>query len=189
LAFGPPTDSIAIDSQGEDAMEQRPDLRRDVLVSVRPPYAAKIIQGQKTVELRRRFPESASPGATVFIYSSSPVSAVVGWALIKQVLRMPVSRIWKEYGPSACISKKEFDAYFDGLKYGFVIFLQKARALKQQLKAIDLKEKFGIVPPQSYRYLTEGYFNLLSDERFQTSNRYERRHRARRSSARSRLSG
>jgi predicted transcriptional regulator len=38
-------------------------------------YAAKILDGEKTVELRRRFPDSGSVGATLFIYSSSPIRA------------------------------------------------------------------------------------------------------------------
>ena len=57
-----------------------PQFRRDVLVSVRSIYASKILHGQKTVELRRKFPEVGATGALVLIYSSRPVSAVVGCA-------------------------------------------------------------------------------------------------------------
>ena len=39
-------------------MDAVPEFRRDVLVSIRPFYASKILNGHKTVELRRRFPES-----------------------------------------------------------------------------------------------------------------------------------
>ena len=79
-------------------MDAIPEFRRDILVSVRPIYASKILHGQKTVELRRKFPEVGATGALILIYSSSPVSAVVGCARIKHVLKLPVSRIWKEYG-------------------------------------------------------------------------------------------
>jgi hypothetical protein len=100
-------------------------------------------------------------------------------------LKLPVSRIWKEYGGATCISKHEFDAYFAGLKHGFAILFESVKSLKRQLEAVELEEKFGILPPQSYRYLTEECAALLSDERFQTSDRYKRRYRARRRSARS----
>jgi predicted transcriptional regulator len=165
-------------------MDAIPDFRRDVLVSIRPLYASKILIGHKTVELRRKFPEHGVTGATAFIYSSSPVGAVVACARIKHVLKLPVTKIWKEHGDAACISKDEFDAYFHGLKFGFAIFFASVKSLKQELKAADLLQRFGIVPPQSYRYLTEECAASLIDEPFQTADRYKRRNRARRLSAR-----
>jgi predicted transcriptional regulator len=109
-------------------MDAVPDFRRDVLVSIRPVHVSKILKGQKTVELRRRFPELAK-GATAFIYSSSPVRAVVGCARIEHVLKLPVSRIWKEHSDAACISRDEFDAYFSGLAFGFAIVFADVRSL------------------------------------------------------------
>jgi predicted transcriptional regulator len=159
-------------------MDAIPELTRDVLVSIRPFYASKILNGQKTVELRRRFPEVSIVGAMALIYSSSPVSAVVGYARIRHVLRLPVPRIWREHGAAACISKDDFNEYFAGLKYGFAILFESVRSLKMQVNAIDLKAQFGIVPPQSYRYVTDDCIALLSDEQFQTSHRHKRRHRA-----------
>jgi predicted transcriptional regulator len=165
-------------------MEAIPDFRRDVLVSIRPIYVSKILDGQKTVELRRRFPELGATGATAFIYSSSPVRAVVGCAQIKYVLRLPVTKLWKEHNDAACISKDKFDAYFAGLTFGFAIVFANVKSLKQELKASDLLDRFGIVPPQSYRYLTQECAALLIDERFQAADRHKRRDRARRLSAR-----
>jgi predicted transcriptional regulator len=159
-------------------MDAIPEFGRDVIMSMRPIYASKILEGQKTVELRRKFPEVGATRARVLIYSSSPVSAVVGLAWIRHVLKLPVAEIRKEYGVAACISKNEFDAYFRGVKQGFAIVLDGVQSLKTQLTAIDLEEKFGIVPPQSYRYLSKGGVALLSDEQFQVSDRHERGHRA-----------
>jgi predicted transcriptional regulator len=159
-------------------MGEKPPFRRDLLVSIRPKYASKIIAGEKTVELRRRFPEAEAAGAIALLYSSSPVRAVVGYARIRSVLRLPVSKIWREHGSAACISKKEFDAYFVGLKCGYAILLEDIKLLKKQLKASDLQKKFGIVPPQSYRYLHGDCTPLLSNGRIQHSDRHKRRHRA-----------
>jgi predicted transcriptional regulator len=139
--------------------------------------------GQKTVELRRKFPELGATRATAFIYSSSPVRAVVASARIKHVLRLPVTKIWEEHSEAACISKDEFDFYFHGLTFGFAIFFASVKSLKQELKAADLLRRFGIVPPQSYRYLTEECTASLIDEQFQAADRYKRRNRARRLSA------
>lgn len=159
-------------------MNTMPLFKRDVLVSIRPAYADKILGGEKTVELRRKFPRSAATGATVLIYSSSPVRAIVGYARIKDVLRLPVAQIWRSHSAAACITKDDFNAYFNGLKYGFVILLEDVKVLKEQLKAIDLRDELGFVPPQSFRYVDENYISMLSNERLQITYRHPRRHRA-----------
>ncbi len=159
-------------------MNTMPLFKRDILVSIRPTYASKILTGHKTVELRRKFPEASAVGATALIYSSSPVRAVVGFAHIKDVLRLPIEQIWKSHGEAACIERQAFDTYFSGVEYGFAILLEGATTLDRQLDIMELRNELGIVPPQSFRYLNEGYMSLLSDERLQTSHRHQRRHRA-----------
>ena len=63
--------------------QQRPS--RDVLFSIRPAHAEKILTGNKTVELRRRFASAVTPGTLALIYSTSPTSALTGSAKIKAV--------------------------------------------------------------------------------------------------------
>jgi predicted transcriptional regulator len=113
-------------------MDAIPEFRRDVLVSIRPHYASKILDGEKTVELRRKFPQVGAMGVT---------------ARIKHVLKLPVSKIWTEHGPAACIC--EFDAYLSGLRDGFAIVFESVQPLKTLFRAADLEAQFGIVPPQS----------------------------------------
>jgi predicted transcriptional regulator len=165
-----------------------PNKSSDILLSIRPVFASRILNGAKTIELRRKFPESSAAGTVAVIYSSSPVSAVVGYAEIDDILRMPVRQIWKEHGINACVTKVEFDAYFSGLKYGFAILLKNVRALAKQLNAFDLKREFGIVPPQSYRYIENGYVSLLKDERLQIPDRHKCSDRTRGREARSSVS-
>jgi predicted transcriptional regulator len=166
-------------------MDAIPQITRDLLVSLHPRHASNILNGEKTVELRRRFPARHARGALVLIYSTAPVQAVVGVARIKDVLKLPVSTIRKEYGAAACVSKAEVEAYFSGLREGYVILLEEGRPLRRHLSVKDLYSRFGIVPPQSYRYLTDGCIALLSDEPVQAPDRHERGHWARRRPARS----
>jgi predicted transcriptional regulator len=153
-------------------------IKRDVVVSIRPIFASKILDGTKKVELRRRFPEGSTVGALALIYSSSPVRAIIGYARINKVLRLPVSQIWRQYGHDACISKKDFDEYFHALKYGFAILLADVKALRKQVTALDLERMFGFVAPQSFCYIGEEYSTLLNDERLQVSHRHQRRNRS-----------
>ncbi|MBF0306825.1 MAG: ASCH domain-containing protein [Alphaproteobacteria bacterium] len=157
-------------------MNTLPLFKRDVLVSIRPIYASKILSGDKTVELRRKFPEAAI-GATALIYATSPVQAIVGYARIKDILRLPIARIWREHGAAACIEQPDFDAYFDGMEFGFAVLLEGVQVLERPVNARVLRDEFGIVPPQSFRYLDEGYAALLSNEQVQISDRHQHRHR------------
>lgn len=154
---------------------------RDVLFSIRPFYVDKILDGQKTVELRRKFSE-AIVGSTAVIYSTSPISAVVGSARIACVQKLPLPKLWKNHGTAACIAKTDFNAYFAGQQYGFAIMLESVKQLKSHLTAEDLENEFGIVPPQSYRYLTQEWAALLSNDRLQATGRYKRSDSARRPS-------
>ena len=153
-------------------------LSRGILVSIRPNFVERILSGEKTVELRRRFPIKEAEQSLALIYSSSPICAVVGYARIKQVHKLPIRQIWSEYGDAACLSKKELFAYFEGLDQGFAILLGNVWCLKVQWKAADLRNNFGIVPPQSYRYLHKDCTSLLSNGRVQSLTRHQRNNRA-----------
>ena len=159
-------------------MDSLPLFERNVILSVRPKYASKIISCEKSVELRRRFPEFAATGASAFIYSSSPVSAVVGITKIASVLKLPINEIWRKFSSKACIAKDDFEAYFSGLDKGFVILLEDVREFRTALKASDLRQSIGFRPPQSFQYASEDFDSLLNDEIIHTSNRYQRRNRA-----------
>ena len=153
-------------------------FNRDVVVSIRPNYAKKIMDGQKTVELRRRFPETTSTGSLALIYSTSPVRAIVGYATIEDVKYLPLSQIWQHYSQQACIEKPDFDDYFAGLAKGYAIILSQVKVLKKQIPAATLLEQFDFVPPQSFRYIGDDHTALLKHGQFQVPHRQQRRNRA-----------
>jgi predicted transcriptional regulator/DNA-binding XRE family transcriptional regulator len=138
--------------------------KRDVVLSVRPLYSDKIFEGRKTVELRRRFPVAAPRGTIAYIYSTSPVRAMVGSAEIANVIKLPVSEIWKKFGKMAQITKSDFDDYFTGLKEGFALKISNARPFSRPLKLTELRDRFGFEPPQSFLYATPVLRTALQDE-------------------------
>lgn len=144
--------------------------QRDVVLSIRPQFSDKIMQGEKTVELRRRFPVSAPRGTIAYIYSTSPVRAMVGRAEIIDVMKLPVADIWKRFARSASIQKSEFDLYFDGLNEGFALKFANACPLPRQLDLSELRERFGFEPPQSFLYATPVLRRALQDEYSDVSN-------------------
>ncbi len=138
--------------------------QRDVVLSIKPVYSEKILTGDKTVELRRRFPVSAPNGALAYIYSTSPVKAMVGTASIRDVLKLPVEQIWTEFEGAAFIERSNFDKYFDGLDQGFALVFDDVRAFSRPLPLSELREKFGFEPPQSFLYAKHDLRKALQDE-------------------------
>lgn len=126
--------------------------RRDVVFSIKPQYAERILEGVKTIELRRRFPVDVPAGTSALIYTSSPTRALTGVAEIKSVYKLTPKAIWLAYAKDACITREDFDDYFTGLEYGYAIRLAHARALRRPVELSELRDRFRFEPPQSYLY-------------------------------------
>lgn len=137
---------------------------RDVVLSIRPQYSEKILEGRKKVELRRRFPVSAPKGTIAYIYSTSPVRAMVGVAEIADVLKLPVVEIWRRFEEQAFIEREAFEKYFEGVEEGFVLRLEDARAFKRGLPLALLRERFSFEPPQSFLYANHELRKALEHE-------------------------
>lgn len=138
--------------------------KRDIVISIRPEFSEKILEGKKTVELRRRFPEESAKGAVAYIYSTSPTMAMVGFAVICNVVKLPVKQIWDRYSDFACIRKKDFDSYFSGIESGYVLELKGAREFSRQVGLQELRDRFRFTPPQSFYYAKPKLIRALQDE-------------------------
>ncbi|MFH5230224.1 ASCH domain-containing protein [Antrihabitans spumae] len=127
------------------------DNGRSLLVSVRPRYAEAILRGSKTIELRRTKPK-VNPGTLVVLYSSSPVKAVVGWAIIETVIEASPVDMWKYARSAAAIATKDYYSYFAGAERAFGLVLRGVTPATTPVPLRSLRE-LGVEPPQSWRYL------------------------------------
>jgi predicted transcriptional regulator/DNA-binding XRE family transcriptional regulator len=143
--------------------DERFDHLRDVVLSIKPQYTSKILEGEKTVELRRRFP-AAPKGTIAYIYCTSPVRAIIGRAEITEIIKLPVDEIWREYHASASVDKSDFDSYFSGINEGFALKFANAEAFSRRLELPELRERFGFEPPQSFLYATPVLRKAIRDE-------------------------
>lgn len=125
---------------------------RGVLLSIRPRYLEAIMAETKTVELRRNRIQ-ASRGTPVLLYSSTPVKAVIGSARIVAIDEATPERLWARVGPSAGVTRTEFDDYFEGADVGYGLHLEAVRRLPRPIPLTALRS-LGLEPPQSFRYLT-----------------------------------
>lgn len=137
---------------------------RDVVLSIRPKYSSRIMSGEKTVELRRRFPASAPKGTIAYIYSTSPERAMVGVAEISSVKKLAIEELWRRYAHVAFIERPEFERYFEGLDQGFALEFANARPFETPVELTDLRERFGFEPPQSFLYAKRDLRKALKDE-------------------------
>lgn len=137
-----------------------------ILLSVKPKYIKEIISGNKIIELRKRVGASFLPDSEIYLYSSSPVKALVAKARIKCVEKLDMHSV-KERKPyilnAACITEGDFDAYFNGSEFIFLIYIMEVNVFKFPVVLKELKEN-GFIPPQSFCYVNER-LNLFLETR------------------------
>jgi predicted transcriptional regulator len=120
-----------------------------ILLSIKPPFANLIVDGIKTVELRRKFPEVSN--TKCFIYSSSPTQAIIGECFIETVEKLSIEELWMRYSEQSMIGWAEYSKYFSEKEYGYALILKKYLRYEQPIK-IDVKVPSGR-PPQSFCYI------------------------------------
>ena len=129
-------------------------MEKDILLSIHSKYAMQIVEGQKTIELRRRFPLfEEKDRKKIFIYACSPISKIIGECALKEVKKIPLKQLWKVAGKLAMIDWVSFQKYFKGCDFGFALYLEDPLKYRE---SISLRDISGIKnqPPQSYRYIS-----------------------------------
>lgn len=132
-----------------------PPTPRALLLSLRPQFSNLVLDGRKSLELRRR--ASTSLGGIPFIlYETGPTFAVVGCGWIQSCVRLPLDALWERAKDDAGVSRSEFDAYFSGLTVGNALKLTNVQRFEQPTTLSDLRRDIpDFVVPQSYRFVKD----------------------------------
>lgn len=134
----------------------------DILISLRPGYAKAILDGSKTVELRRRRVR-VDVGTRVWLYSTAPTARIEGSALIQRVHVGDLCGIWSQYSRRIGVSRSEFDEYFRGCKNGCAILLVEVRPITPTVSLSALRKRIGSFhPPQFFKRLSANEVAALS---------------------------
>ncbi|MCP2243282.1 putative transcriptional regulator, contains an HTH and PUA-like domains [Lentzea aerocolonigenes] len=123
-------------------------------MSLRPRFADAILDGSKTVELRRTR-VSAVPGTLIVIYASAPVMSVVGVATLDAVDIDRPAALWRRHKRELGLTRQEFDAYLEGAEIACGLQVREPRVLEEPYPLSWLRGHAGFQPPQSYRYLAD----------------------------------
>lgn len=135
-----------------------------LLISIRPRFAELILNGSKTVELRRIRP-SVEDGDRVLLYASSPVKELIGSCTVAAVDVGSADEVWARHGERAGVNRAEFDSYFEGASRAVAILLREPRRVLRARTLADLRERIpGFNPPQSFGYLSADEVARLSIE-------------------------
>jgi predicted transcriptional regulator len=133
----------------------------DILISLRPVYTRAILDGRKTVELRRRAVR-AEIGARVWLYSKAPKARLEGSARIERIEEKAVRGLWLRYSRNVGISRAEFDAYFEGCNTGCAIVLTRVQAVHPAVDLDTIRKQIGnFHPPQFFKRLKAKEVEIL----------------------------
>lgn len=123
-----------------------------LVLSVRPRFADAIVDGRKTIDVRRRRP-NVHPGTLGFVYSSSPVQAVIGSFRVDRILSGTPEELWLVAQHGGHISRQNFDDYFADVEFGHAIVVSCGQRLPVPIKLSYLRAIWpGCRPPRSFGY-------------------------------------
>lgn len=125
----------------------------DIILSIKPSYAKKILSGEKTYELRRVVP--ARNIETVYLYETAPVQMVTGKFTVKAIhYNIPLARLWEMVRKGCCLTAEEFYKYFDTLFCGNAIEISEFAVIPaESIDNLGNKDKYPIeTAPQNYCY-------------------------------------
>ena len=95
-----------------------------VLLSIKPEFAEKILNGTKRYEFRKQ--GFSKPVDTVVLYATKPVGKIVGEFKLKTVHADVPEQIWRLTENFAGINKLFFDAYFQNRGKAYALEVERA---------------------------------------------------------------
>lgn len=121
-----------------------------VLLSIKPEYVSRILNGTKKFEFRRRLYKNEQID-TVVIYATKPVGRVVGEFSIKQVHSEHPKLLWDKTKEFSGIAQELYNEYFSGREVGHAIEIDSVKKYRRP-KKIEMVLPSGVAP-QSFAYL------------------------------------
>lgn len=122
---------------------------KEILLSIKPVYASLILEGLKWWEFRKKAP-CVAPSTRVYIYATFPVSKIVGYFTLGDVIGGDVANIYQRTYMHACLSLITLQKYALGYSriYAWQVVCPRRFDTPKTLEEFGLKR-----PPQSYCYI------------------------------------
>ncbi len=132
------------------------NVSNGLLMSVLPKYNLKIFNGDKVIEVRKKF-NHKWVNRRVTLYSTHPSKTIMGYAMIKSVNFESPENLWQKYGDQLGCTLSEFNAYTAGCSKVYAIHLCNVTPYKSPipLSQLSFLLNANLNPPQSYTTLRE----------------------------------
>ena len=122
----------------------------NVIISIRPHFCQLIFDGKKLYEYRKRVFKSSDVDK-VYIYTSKPISKIVGYFTVKRIIDDTPSKVWNQTHEHGGITKKQFQEYFKGHKVAHAIEIDEVVKLDTPIDPKEVIKDF--TAPQNFMYL------------------------------------
>lgn len=131
---------------------------RAALLSIKPKYASMILNGTKTVELRRSWPSQEI--GVLILYASSPIKKFVGLAYVEKIIECDLNELWSiANAHGGGVSYQELKSYMTGKSSAFGVIIKRVEVAGIALNPKEIIKDF--VPPQSLSLISSSDFNLI----------------------------
>jgi type I restriction enzyme S subunit len=135
----------------------------DVLLSIKPEFAEKILGHEKRYEFRKTPFRDPSIIETVYMYASSPVQEIVGSFSLNSVSEGTPAELWREFGSDSGIDQRSrFMDYFAGTDTGYAFEVADVHRFTEPVDPQQRVDDFR--PPVSFQYLRGEYDSLIATE-------------------------
>jgi len=133
---------------------------RLMLISIRPRHVDRILDGSKTIELRRTRP-LVVPGQQMLIYATTPTAAIVARCRLRAVETSVPLEVWLRHHARLGVSRAEFDAYYSDAKSAVALHLEHVEPLLQPVTLGALRARRRFQPPQTWHFLAREAAELM----------------------------
>lgn len=134
----------------------------NVLLSIKPEFAEKILTGEKQYEFRKTPFARANCGDVVVMYASSPVQRLVGTFTMESTIEAPPEELWERFNQQAGIEDEaRFFDYFNDKKLGYAIEIDTPHRFDTPINPCDHVERFR--PPMSFKYVNGQLSKLVPE--------------------------
>jgi predicted transcriptional regulator len=122
-----------------------------VVLSVHEERAHAIMDGRKTVELRKRFSERWI-GRCASVYAARGTGCLLGKVIIEDVIKAKPAEIWERFNQKLHCSRSEFNRYAGERAFLYAIRLSNPQPYEAPIPLSQLSQLIGqkLSPPQSY---------------------------------------
>lgn len=123
----------------------------DLMLSLHPKLAKLITDGEKRVEIRRRF-NNKWEGARMLLYAAAPERCFVGEATVIKVIADTPQNIWSVWKDEVGCSSEEFFGYCRGRSQVYALVLGDVKRYKSPIfkSQLEVHTRSTLKTPQSY---------------------------------------